>query len=66
MLTVIIDDKKTQVLAHRVSYEIFVGPIPDEMFVLHSCDRPPCCQPAHLEAGTQSKNVQDMWDRGRR
>lgn len=31
----------------------------------HTCDNPPCCNPAHLVAGTQQQNVEDMWQRNR-
>ncbi len=49
----------------RVSYEMFIGPIPKGLIVLHSCDNPPCFNPAHLEVGTHKKNRQDAFDRGR-
>lgn len=35
------------------------------VYVLHSCDNPRCCNPKHLEAGTQSKNILDAFARGR-
>ncbi len=51
--------------AHRLSYEFYVGRIPDGLLVLHSCDNPPCVRPDHLRAGTYADNVNDMWSRGR-
>ena len=38
--------------------------VPDEV-VRHSCDNPPCCNPAHLLVGDQSQNIRDCVDRGR-
>ncbi|MFB9187253.1 HNH endonuclease signature motif containing protein [Dactylosporangium sucinum] len=53
-------------LAHRVAWEVANGqPIPDGLQVLHSCDNPPCCNPAHLSIGTQAENMQQMVARGR-
>jgi hypothetical protein len=52
-------------LAPRVVYSLAVGPIPDGLYVLHRCDNPPCCNPAHLFVGTQRDNVADMMAKGR-
>lgn len=53
-------------LAHRVSWELANGPIPDAMYVLHRCDNPSCVRPDHLFLGTSSDNTQDMISKGRR
>lgn len=50
--------------AHRVAYELTYGEIPAPT-VRHSCDNPPCCNPAHLLAGTVAENNADCLDRGR-
>lgn len=57
--------RKGSRMAHRVSWEVFVGPIPSGLNVLHRCDNPPCCNPAHLFIGTQQDNVDDCISKGR-
>ncbi len=52
--------------AHRVAWELANGrEIPFGLHVLHSCDNPPCCNPAHLRIGTNTENIRDRMERGR-
>ncbi len=54
-----------QLRAHRLAYSFAKGPIPPGILVRHSCDNPPCCNPAHLLLGTSQSNIQDRVARGR-
>jgi hypothetical protein len=58
-------DGKNVVLAHRMAWSLVNGPIPEGAHIRHSCDNPPCCNPAHLEIGTHADNMRDMAVRGR-
>ena len=60
------DKKKRRFIgAPRISYETFVGPIPEDMQVLHTCDNRRCVNPKHLWLGTQAQNMSDMKAKGR-
>lgn len=58
-------EKRINVLAHRFSYEHFVGPIPDGLVVSHTCDNPGCVNWQHLFVQTQPGNMKDMERKGR-
>jgi HNH endonuclease len=53
----VIGERHMPRLAHRVSYEHFVGPIPDGLVLDHLCRVRHCVNPAHLEAVTQQENT---------
>lgn len=47
------------VRAHRKSYEMNYGPIPEGLVICHKCNNPACVNPEHLYAGTQRQNIED-------
>lgn len=54
-----------ETLANRVSYILYIGPIPKGLHVLHVCDVPCCVNPAHLFVGDDRDNCLDAIAKGR-
>lgn len=59
-------NRSRAILAHRASWFVYKGSIPDGLLVLHKCDVPACVNPDHLFLGTQRNNLDDMTEKGRR
>ncbi|PCJ39145.1 MAG: hypothetical protein COA71_14610 [SAR86 cluster bacterium] len=54
-----------QVSTHRFAYELYKGPIPKDLCVLHHCDNKLCCNPQHLFLGTIADNNRDKCEKDR-
>ncbi len=50
---------------HRLAYILTHGSIPKRLYILHKCNNPSCCNPNHLEAGTQKENIKQLYREGR-
>lgn len=57
--------KRKCLAVHRVVFLLCIGPIDNQLQVLHKCDNPKCVEPSHLFLGTQRENVADMIKKGR-
>ena len=50
-------DAPTMLYAHRVSWELFIGPIPEGMWIDHMCRNRLCVNPQHLRVVTPRQNT---------
>lgn len=56
--------KKTNFSAHRISFILYKGNIPEGLDVLHECDNKKCVNPEHLKVGDDKQNVLDVENHG--
>lgn len=55
---------KKQLMVHRLAYRLFLGQIPNDKLVCHSCDNKLCINPSHLFLGSHKDNSQDASKKG--
>lgn len=60
-----VDGKHGTSSAHRASYMVYKGPIPEDMCVCHTCDNRRCVNPDHLWLGSKKDNAKDAISKGR-
>jgi hypothetical protein len=51
--------------AHRLAYDLFVGPLTPGLYVCHKCDNRKCVSPEHMYLGTPKDNSHDAINRNR-
>lgn len=61
----VVNGRSKMMGAHRVSWSLHYGPIPDGYYVCHHCDTPTCTRPDHLFLGTPADNMHDRDRKGR-
>lgn len=64
-INVQVEKRKRRFAASRIAFLLTHGEVPDDRLVCHSCDNPPCCNPAHLFLGTYGDNNRDTVSKGR-
>jgi hypothetical protein len=60
-----INGERHPLRAHRFSWELHRGPVPEGLWVLHRCDNPRCVNPDHLFLGDRTANMRDCAAKGR-